>query len=249
MKLLCGGLRPALSGFAASGRRCRYFVTAPLPPRPLACSSFACAHSVACFRAWPQGAKSRHYVGRPAPCVAPASLLWAWNARTRGRSLPIAAYPPPAVRRRLKPPLGAGLRTDRAQSVAECGRGFAVVGRGFPEPPPPLLRQGLALTSRGGFSLLCMPPISASPSFLGFVNALGSVSLFGFLLVPPPIGAGSVVARCPFRAPAPSVLLGAPSRTRLKALRFAGRGVGAYAPVFFIGWRTNLRAAFIMVSP
>ena len=163
--------------------------------------------------------------------------------------MPIAALAPPAVRRRLTPPLGAGLRTVRAQS----GRDSPLLGPRFALPAGPLVASGWRfrspLRSRPCVSLLCMPPFSPSPSFLGFINALGSTSLFGFLLVPPPIGVGSVVARCPCRAPAPGVLPGAPSRTRLKALRFAGRGVGAYAPVFFIGWRTHLRAAFIMVSP
>lgn len=177
------------------------------------------------------------------------SLPWVKTARLRGRSLPIAAITPPAVRRRLTPPLGAGLRTDPWRRAAACGGSFAVVGRGYPEPPPPLLRQGLALSTVGGVSLLCKPPLSASPSFLEIDYALGSACLFGFLLVPPPIGAGSVVARCPFRAPAPGVLPGAPSRTRLKALPFGGRAVGAKAPTFFFGYRTHLRAAFIMVSP
>lgn len=249
MKLLCGGLRPALSGFAASGRGGRYFGTAPLPPRPLAVSSFAFAHSSACSRAWPQGAKSRHYVSPPTPWFAPSSLPWASAARLRGRSLPIAATTPPVGRRRLTPPLGAGLRTDRAQSAAAYGRGFAVVGRGFPEPPPPLRRQGLALTSLSGSSYHCWRSNPRHHRFWNVLALWGRDRLFGFLLVPPPIGAGSVVARCPCRAPAPGVLPGAPSRTRLKALRFAGRGVGAYAPVFFIGWRALLRAVFIMVSP
>lgn len=215
MKLLCCGLRPALSGFAASGRGGRYFGTAPLPPRPLAVSSFAIAHSSACSWAWPQGAKSRHYVSPPTPWFAPSSLPWATAARLRGRSLPIAATTPPVGRRRLSPPLGAGWRTDRAQSVAAYGREFAVLGRGFPDPPPPLVRQGLALTSLGGYSLLCMPPFSPSPSFLRLIIALGSTSPFGFLLVPPPIGAGSVVARCPCRAPGAGVLPAPPVRTRL----------------------------------
>lgn len=215
MKLLCGGLRPALSGFAASGRGGRYFVTAPLPPRPLAVSSFAFAHSSACSRAWPQGAKSRHYVSPPTPWFAPSSLPWATAARLRGRSLPIAATTPPVGRRRLTPPLGAGLRTDRAQS----GRDSPLLGPRFALPAGPLVASGWRfrspLRTRPCVSLLCKPPFSPSPSFLGLIIALGSTRLFGFLLVPPPIGAGSVVARCPCRAPAPGVLPGAPSRTRL----------------------------------
>lgn len=123
------------------------------------------------------------------------------------------------------------------------------VGPPFPRLRMRGLRFRFPLRTRPCVLLLCMPPFRPSPSFLGFIVALGSTSLFGFLLVPSPIGVGSVVARCPFRAPAPGVLPGAPSRTRLKALPFGGRGVGAYAPVFFIGLRTHLRAAFSMVSP
>lgn len=205
-----------------------------------------------CRHALPPSPVSLSLILPPAPGRGRRALRAATpsgSARLRGRSLPIAATTPPVGRRRLTPPLGAGLRTDRAQR----GRDSPLLGPRFALPAGPLVASGWRfrspLRSRPCASLLCMPPFSPSPSFLRFIIAMGSTSLFGFLLVPPPIGAGCVVPRCPCRAPAPGVLPGAPSRTRLKALRFAGRGVGAYAPFFFIGWRAHLRAAFLMVSP
>lgn len=249
MKLLCCGLRPALTGFAASGRAG-------------ACSN---APSV-CARlsSWPLFALSgvAHMPPRPPAGYSFATLILApahgrsrvslRAATTFGGLRPLSLVAPPALpigRRRLTPPLGAGLRTGRAQS----GRDSPLLGPRFALPAGPLVASGWRfrspLRTRPCVSLLCTPPFSPSPSFLRFIIALRSARLFGFLLVPPPIGAGSVVARCPCRAPAPGVLPGAPSRTRLKALPSGGRGVGAYAPVFFIGWRTHLRAAFLMVSP
>lgn len=163
---------------------------------------------------------------------SPVGLRGLWSCRGR----PFVASPSsPVGRRRLLPPLGARLRTVRAQS----GRDSPLLGPRFALPAGPLVASGCAyrspLRARPCFSLLCMPTFSPSPSFLRLIIALGSTSLFGFLLGPSPIGLGRVVARCPCRAPAPGVLPGAPSRTRLKALPFGGRGVGAFAPVFFIG--------------
>lgn len=222
MKLLCGGLRPALSGFAASGRAVAAPTLVRSAPSALRGRSSPFRASLTCRQALPQATVSHSLILAPGLGRGRFSLRAATAfGGLRPQSL-VAPLAQPVGRRRLTPPLGAGLRTDIAQSAAAYGRLFAVLGRGFPEPPPPLVRQGLALASLGGYSLLCKPPFSPSPSFLGFIIALGSDRLFGLLLVPPPIGAGGVVARCPCRAPAPGVLPGAPSRTRLKALRFAG---------------------------
>ena len=168
--------------------------------------------------------------------------------RLRPQSL-VAPLAQPIGRRRLTPSLGAGWRTDRAQSAAAYGKEFAVVGLGFPEPPQPLLRQGLALSTVGGFSYHCWRCFPRHHRFWNVLALWGRDWLFGFLLVPPPIGAGSVVARCPCRAPGAGVLPAPPVRTRLKALPFGRRVVLAFGHSFFFGYRSHLRAAFSMVSP
>ena len=135
VKLLCGGLRPALSGFAASGRRCRYFVTAPLPPRPPACSSFAFAHSSACSRAWPQGAKSRHFVGlRPSwwPLFADSGLTASRRPQAANAAIGRkAAHRQSAERQRFAAPR-APLRAPRG-ATRRVGLALS-----FPPPLSPL---------------------------------------------------------------------------------------------------------------
>lgn len=125
---------------------------------------------------------------------------------------------------------------------------------GVGPPFPATRRVGLALIVPPSalalvFNYFASRPLARHHRFWNVLALWGRARLFGFLLVPPPIGAGCVVARCPCRAPAPGVLPGAPSRTRLKALPYGRRVVGGYAPSFFVGWRTHLRAAFSMVSP
>ena len=150
MKLLCGGLRPALSGFAASGRGGRYFVTAPLPPRPPACSCFAIAHSSACSRAWPQGAKSRHSVGlRPS--------LW-----------PLFADSGLSPSRR---PQAANAAIGRRRTV--CRRRAGVSGTSPASPPA---RASACHPRRLLISLLAEH--SPSPSFLKRACLVGSWQAF-----------------------------------------------------------------------
>lgn len=138
VKLLCGGLRPALTGSAASGRAgaCSnarsvfarlpawpLFATkgaAPLPPRPLAGYSFA--------KLILPPARGR---GRRALRAATTGGV------LRPRSL-VAAPATPICRRRLTPPLGARLRTDRAQS----GRDSPLLGPRFALPAGPLVASG-----------------------------------------------------------------------------------------------------------
>lgn len=148
-------MRPALSGFAASGRAVPAPTLARSSPSALRGRSSPFRASLTCRQALPQATVSHSLNLAPAHGRGRFSLRAATTVLVlRPRSL-VAPLAQPIGRRRLTPPLGAGLRTDIAQSAAAYGRLFAVLGRGFPEPPPPLVRQGLALTSLGGYSYHC----------------------------------------------------------------------------------------------
>lgn len=112
-----------------------------------------------------------------------------------------------------------------------------LLGLGYPEPPQPLVASCWRLPLPLPFLHYRARPPNAQHQ--RYWLTIGFRSYRAARVLRP---------RCPCRAPAPGVLPGAPSRTRLSALSL--RSAEWYRPTaaFFVGWRFVLRGAFRMVS-
>lgn len=112
-----------------------------------------------------------------------------------------------------------------------------LLGRGFPDPPPPLVASGWRIPMPLPFLHYRARPPHAQHHRYWLIIGFRSYR-----------AARVLRPRCPCRAPAPGVLPGAPSRTLLASLSL--RSAERYRPtaVFFVGWRFVLRGAWSMVS-